>query len=339
MIVHAFRNLAASLAITATLVTGTLFGTSAAHAAEVEDVRFGLLPGLALYLPLWIAEDKGYFKEENVNPVFINIQGGGAQTMAALLGGSFDLTDLSFQATALANEKGRDIRFVAGNYTSLSYGFIINDALSEPVAEDGYPAIMHKLKGKKIGVSSTGSSTYLVLNKMLEGAGMSVDDVQIVQVGSSSVAAMAANQIDASMAMEPSISVLLHEMGKARLLLDLRIPSQAATAGLDGLIYDGWVSKTSVAEEDRLKRATKALDRGMTLMKDPATDMQYLMDLTRKNLKLDISDEVLREQIKTMIPGFSTVISRAQVDRSFEILGMTPQPYEQMVTGAAVEVE
>lgn len=333
-----FRNLVTSLAIAATLVTGTVVA-GPVRADEVEDVKFGLLPGLALYLPLWIAEDKGFFKEQNVNPVFINIQGGGAQTMAALLGGSFDLTDLSFQAAALANEKGRDLRFVAGNYTDLSYAFIINEALAEPVAEDGYPAIMHKLRGKKIGVSSTGSSTYLVLSKMLEGAGMSVDDVQVVQVGSSSVAAIAANQIDASMGMEPSIAVLVHEMGRARILLDLRDPKQAATAGLDGLIYDGWVARASVAKEDRLQRATKALDRAMKVMKDPNTDIEYLMDLTRKNLKLDLSDEVLQSQIKNMIPGFSTIITRKQVDRSFEILGMKPQPYELMVTGAAIEAK
>ncbi|MEF9604801.1 ABC transporter substrate-binding protein, partial [Paracoccus sp. PXZ] len=287
--------------------------------------------------PLWIAEDKGFFEEAKVNPVFINVQGGGAQTMAALLGGSFDLTDLSFQATAIANEKGRDLRFVAGNYTDLSYGFIISNELDKPVAQDGYPAMMHGLRGKKIGVSSIGSSTYLVLSKMLEGAGMSVEDVQVIQIGNASHAAMATGQIDAAMASEPAISVLLHQIGKARMLLDLRDPKQAATAGLDGLIYDGWVARADVAAEDRVQRATQALDKAMTVMKDPNTDMAYLMNLTRQNLDLDLSDQVLESQIRGMIPGFSTVISRKQVDRSFEILGMEPQPYEQMITGAAME--
>lgn len=335
----AFRKLATSFAVAASLVTGTI-AADTVRAQEVEDVRFGLLPGLALYLPLWIAEDKGFFDEEKVNPVFINIQGGGAQTMAALLGGSFDLTDLSFQATAIANEKDRDLRFVAGNYTGLAYAFIIDKDLETPVAEDGYPAIMHGLRGKKIGVSSVGSSTFLVLSKMLEGAGMSVDDVQVVAVGNAGHASMAADQIDAYMSSEPATSILVHQMDKARMLLDLRDAEQAATAGLNGLIYDGWVAQASVAGEDRMQRATRALDRGMQVMKDPATDIAYLMDLTRTNLKLeDMTDEVLESQIRNMIPGFSTVITHEQVDRSFEILGMQPQPYEEMITGAAMELD
>jgi len=335
----AFRRLATSFAIAASLVTGTIAADSA-RAQAVEDVRFGLLPGLALYLPLWIAEDKGFFEEEKVNPVFINIQGGGAQTMAALLGGSFDLTDLSFQATAIANEKNRDLRFVAGNYTGLAYAFIISNNLDTPNAADGYPAIMHGLRGKKIGVSSVGSSTFLVLGKMLEGAGMTVEDVQVVAVGNAGHASMAADQIDAYMSSEPATSILVHQMEKARMLLDLRDAEQAATAGLDGLIYDGWVAQAEVAKEDRMQRATRALDRGMQVMKDPATDIAYLMELTRTNLKLeDMTDAVLESQIRNMIPGFSTVISHEQVDRSFEILGMKPQPYEEMITGAAMELD
>ena len=72
------------------------------------------------------------------------------------------------------------------------------------------------LSGKKIGVSSVGSSTFLVLSKMLEGAGMSVEDVQVVAVGNAGHASMAADQIDAYMSSEPATSILVHQCPDVR---------------------------------------------------------------------------------------------------------------------------
>lgn len=97
---------AKSVVIAGILAT-TFFAKPATRQSNIEEVKFGLLPGLALYLPLWVAQDKGFFAEEKVKPTFISVGGGGAQTMAALLGGSFDMTDLSLPALAAANERVR----------------------------------------------------------------------------------------------------------------------------------------------------------------------------------------------------------------------------------------
>lgn len=329
---------AKSVVIAGILAT-TFFAKPATSQSNIEEVKFGLLPGLALYLPLWVAQDKGFFAEKKVKPTFISVGGGGAQTMAALLGGSFDMTDLSLPALAAANEKGQDLRVVAGNHTSLSYALQVRSDLPEPMASDGYPAIMHKLRGKRVAASTIGSNSYVVMKHLLEGAGMTFSDIALTQVqsGSSASVMMAAGQLDAALQSEPYISMLTDQLKKGRIVLDLRTKEGTAVAGLSGLIYDIWLAKASVAKEDRVIRATKALDKSINFIQDPNTDIQYLVDITRKNLKLDIPDELLKAQISSMIPAFRIVISREDVRRSFEVLGITPIPYESVVTGLAVQ--
>ncbi|MCO5089852.1 ABC transporter substrate-binding protein [Bosea sp. (in: a-proteobacteria)] len=338
MSLRVIRTLARSVVVAGIIASACIASPSRSQTA-VEEVKFGLLPGLGLYLPVWVADDKGFFTEEKVKPTFINVGGGGAQTMAALLGGSFDMTDLSIPALAAANEKGQDLRVIAGNHTALSYALQVRSDMPEPVASDGYPAIMHKLRGKRVAASTIGSNSYIVMKHLLEGAGMTFNDIALTQVqsGSSASVMMAANQLDVVLQSEPYISMLSDQLKKGRTVLDLRTPEGVKAAGLQGLIYDIWLAKASVAKEDRVIRATRALDKAIKYIQDPGTNIQYLVDLTRKNLKIDATDEILQKQIKSMIPAFRTVITRNDVERSFAVLGIKPMPYESVVTGLAME--
>lgn len=198
---------------------------------------------------------------------------------------------------------------------------------------------MHKLRGKRVAASTIGSNSYVVMKHLLEGAGMTFGDIALTQVqsGSSASVMMAAGQLDAALQSEPYISMLTDQLKKGRIVLDLRTKEGTAVAGLSGLIYDIWLAKASVAKEDRVIRATKALDKSINFIQDPNTDIQYLVDITRKNLKLDIPDELLKAQISSIIPAFRIVISREDVRRSFEVLGITPIPYKSVVTGLAVQ--
>lgn len=308
---------------------------------DMDEVKFGLLPGLPLYLSLWVADDQGFFAEENVKPTYISVGGGGAQTMAALLGDSYDTTDLSLQAVANANMQGQDLRIIAGNHTDLTYALVVSSELAEPVHEDGYPTIMHKLRGKKVAASTIGSNSYMVMKRMLEGADMTFDDIQLVQVqtGSSVIAMMASGQLDASLQSEPNISILTDQLEKARVVLDLRDAADLESMGLSGMIYDVWIAKASVAKEDRVIRATRAIDKAIAYMQDPDTDIAYLMKLVRENLGQleEMPDDLLKKQVESLAGGFGTVVTREDVRKTFAVMGIDEQPYDSVVTGLAAE--
>ena len=64
---------------------------------------------LLYYLPLTVAERKGFFKEQGLD-VEINDFGGGAKSLQALIGGSVDVVTGAYEHTIRMQAKGQDIR-------------------------------------------------------------------------------------------------------------------------------------------------------------------------------------------------------------------------------------
>src|SRR5437764_14777305 len=67
---------------------------------------------LFYYLPLTIAEQKGYFKDEGLE-VEIPDFAGGAKALQALIGGSADLVSGAYEHTITQQAKGQNIEAVA----------------------------------------------------------------------------------------------------------------------------------------------------------------------------------------------------------------------------------
>jgi NitT/TauT family transport system substrate-binding protein len=93
-----------ALAIAASMVSCSKAPQSSRTAAkEVTIAEYG---SLLIYLPLYIAQDKGYFDQQSVHVKFVD-SGGDDKTFAALVSGSaqFGVADPTF--TAIAREKGQ----------------------------------------------------------------------------------------------------------------------------------------------------------------------------------------------------------------------------------------
>jgi len=85
-----------------------------AQAAAPEKPKVTLGVGgkpLLYYLPLTIAERRGFFKEQGLD-VDINDFGGGAKSLQALVGGSVDVVTGAYEHTIRMQAKGQDIRAV-----------------------------------------------------------------------------------------------------------------------------------------------------------------------------------------------------------------------------------
>ena len=83
-----------------------------AQAPEKTKVTLGVGgKPLLYYLPLTIAERKGFFKEQGLD-VEINDFGGGAKSLQALVGGSVDVVTGAYEHTIRMQAKGQDIRAV-----------------------------------------------------------------------------------------------------------------------------------------------------------------------------------------------------------------------------------
>ena len=199
----------------------------AQKAPEKPKVILGVGGKPALYyLPLTIAEKKGFFKEEGIE-VEVNDFAGGAKALQSLIGGSVDVVTGAYEHTIRMQAKGQDVRSVVelGRFPSIIVAVRKDLAGEIKSAKD--------FKGRKIGVSAPGSSTNLVPQYAMVKAGLAPTDASFIGVGMSSgaVAAVQQKAIEIISNTEPVISKLESD-GAVVALLDTR--TEAGTRAVFG---------------------------------------------------------------------------------------------------------
>jgi NitT/TauT family transport system substrate-binding protein len=179
---------------------------SAQAQEKLEKTRLTIAVGgksLLYYLPLTIAERKGYFKDEGLEVEIADFPGG-AKALQALVGGSADLVSGAYEHTINMQAKGQPIVAVVlqGRYSSIVLGVKKSKA-------DQFKSLKD-LKGMKVGVTAPGSSTNMFVSNLLVKNGLKPDDVSIIGVGATAgaVAAMQKGEIDAISNLDPVITRL-----------------------------------------------------------------------------------------------------------------------------------
>jgi NitT/TauT family transport system substrate-binding protein len=210
------RSLAAALALA---FAPALAFCPAGHAAHLEKPSIRLAVGgkaLVAYLPLTIAERRGYFSREGLD-VEINDFQGGAKALEALIGGSADVVCGAYEHTLYMAAKGIAIEAVA--LQANSFGLVAGIAKDKAAAYHALP----DLKGMKIGVTGPGSASAMGLRMLLAKASLTADEVSIIGVGggAAAVAAVKAGRIDAIANFDPVVSLLQRD-GAIKTILNTR---------------------------------------------------------------------------------------------------------------------
>ena len=187
------------------LVLGAAFAIGApAQAPEKKKITIAVGgKTLFYYLPLTVAERKGYFKDEGLE-VEIPDFAGGAKALQALVGGSADMVSGAYEHTINMIAKKQPIKAVV---LQAKYSSIVLLMSKDRAAKYKGP---QDLKGLKIGVTAPGSSTNMFVNNILAKGGLKPTDVSIIGVGTGSgaFAALDKGEIDALSNLDPVITQL-----------------------------------------------------------------------------------------------------------------------------------
>ena len=177
-----------------------------AMAQALEKTKITIAVGgknLFYYLPLTIAERRGFFKDEGLTAEIVDFPGG-ARALQAMVGGSADIVSGAYEHTINMQAKGIDIVGIAlqGRYSGIVLGVYKNRAAQYKSPKD--------LKGWKIGVTAPGSSTNMMVSSLLAKDGLKSDAVSIIGVGATAgaVAAMRKGELDGMSNLDPVISRL-----------------------------------------------------------------------------------------------------------------------------------
>lgn len=143
-----------------------------ATAAAAQPMRVAIVSRTVFYVPLWIAQDKGYFKAEGID-ASIEVYNNAEKINEDLRSGKVQIAVSTPESVIIDAYQGGPLRIIAGNAERLPH-FIIAKPSIKTLAE---------LRGARFGVLSLQEgSTYLV-HRMMSANGFKPGEYEVVAVG------------------------------------------------------------------------------------------------------------------------------------------------------------
>ena len=184
------------------LCMAAVSGGAQTAAYEPATVRVAFMPNMGSGSSLITAVEMGYFKEFGITVEMTEFQGGPAE-ISAMASGDIDISQIGHGAHALCIE-GQAVIFGL-DVLGMSDVVMGNRSKGIETVED--------LKGKTIA-STSGTSAEVILQLALSKAGMTVDDVNIVEMDANgAVSAMVSGNVDACATWAPSSITIQNQMG------------------------------------------------------------------------------------------------------------------------------
>jgi NitT/TauT family transport system substrate-binding protein len=222
------------------------------------------------HMSSWIAQEAGIFRKNGLE-VELQLGGGGTKTAQALLAGDFQLVEVGGSDVANAAASGADVVVIAAPSQVYMYKLI--------AAKD--IATIADLRGKKVGVSSTGGSGDIAARVVLRRAGLEPGkDVFLVPVGDVATrqAAMLNGAVQAEIDAPPQTSKV-EANPNFHVLLDLAAEGLPAA---NGTIVGrrSWV----YANRDTVQKYVDSTIQGAVLSK---RDQAFAMRVIQKYTTVD----------------------------------------------------
>jgi len=248
--------------ITTLLLLGALTQTSQAK------IIVGLSSVNVAFLPVYVTEAKGFFKDEGLD-VLLVLFNAGATNLQALIGGDVQIMGSAFVETIGGRAAGVDVKNFWGVCNIMPFQlYSLPDFKS-----------MKQAKGKRFAISRFGSLTDFLTRATLRHFGVDAKDVTILQIGSTPArfAALSAKGVDASIVWFP-VTEIAKSQGYNK-LLDLKE------------VFPEWPYETFAAKEsylakerDQVNKFLRAFQKGVRYTLDNKDDAVRIM---RKYVKLD----------------------------------------------------
>jgi ABC-type nitrate/sulfonate/bicarbonate transport system substrate-binding protein len=232
---------------------------------KLAPVRIGTVSRSTLDMPFLVARDRGFFREEGLEPEIVLMRS--SLTVQALLAGGIHFGTATGTAVSAA-VNGIDVRVVMAMSDKPSF-----DLFSQPSI-----TAIQQLRGKKIGVGGLGGLTDNMIRQILVANQIPINQVTIVPVGASSItyASLKSGIIDATMLQIPQ-NFLAQDEGFRKL-----------AAGADYYrIVQGGLTTTKALLSERPELVTKVVRATLRAMRLIKNDKKYSLGFM-KSSNLDL---------------------------------------------------
>lgn len=204
------------------------------------------------YAPMYIAKEKGFFKEEGLEVEFY--YAAAAEIVKNVATGNVQLGFPNADSVILAKSQGIPVKVVNTTYQHGLGSLIFKTSSGITTPKD--------LVGKTVAVTSFGSPNYIQLKVMLEKEGLSINDVKVEIIGTGAIVnALVTDQVDAIMfSMLRTIELKNQGVDVAEIKADEFLPSHGNVL----------VAGDKLLQEDAqlVEKFSKALNKGIQYVID-----------------------------------------------------------------------
>src|SRR5918999_231073 len=220
------------------------------------------------FLPVYVSQEKGFFKDEGLEVLLVMFNAG-ATNLQALIGGDVQIMGSAFVETLGGRAAGIDVKNFWGVSNIMPF-----QLYSQPEFKS-----MKQAKGKRFAISRFGSLSDFLTRATLRHFGVDEKQVTILQIGSTPArfAALTAKGVDASIVWFP-VTEIAKSQGYNK-LLDLKE------------IFPQWPYETFAAKESYLNKERnqvnkflRAYQRGVKYTLENKADAVKIM---QKYVKMD----------------------------------------------------
>ncbi|MCL2803768.1 MAG: aliphatic sulfonate ABC transporter substrate-binding protein [Micrococcales bacterium] len=221
--------------------------TDNAQGGSPIKVSIAIQPWLG-YGAWYIAQDQGYFAENNLEVDLIDFEAD-ADMLAALAAGKVDGLNVASHGALLMAEQGVEAKIVLLLDASTSADAILTDGSITSVAG---------LKGQQVAYEE-GATSDLLLNYALLEAGMTIDDVTKVPLGAADAGnALMAGRVPAAVTYEPYITEAMSQGNGVQVLYEAGVKEGLISDVL--MVSDAFIAENPEAVTALIKSWGQALD-------------------------------------------------------------------------------
>lgn len=252
---------------------------SGKETAEVKKITISEPVRVLSFAPLYVAIEKGFFKEEGIE-VEIASGGGGSQVMATLISGQVQFGLAAPSAVIKTIQAGKDVEVVQSINSALTYDIVVSNQLLEkkgvdPNKELTLPEKVEVLKGATMATNVIGDSGDTFLRYTMELYGAKSNDINVVKLTGlgPKVGAMKEGVVDGGINSAP-FALETREKGVGKLLISSsEVPEYRKMAWEVLYAMKDYTSQN----EELVEKVVRALGKGIEFTRENPKESAQLI--------------------------------------------------------------